>query len=81
MTSSYAFKSRVRTCLYSVVKSTTLCHRPLGSHISKRTPSPTVKEMHYTRLKAQKDLFLFLPQTERFSSGSSSMTSTVRAEI
>lgn len=44
-------------------------------------PSPPVKEMHYTRLKSQKDFVLFLPQTERFRSGSRSIMNPVQAEI
>jgi len=51
---------------------------PQGCIFPERTP--TVKQMHCRMLKSQKDLFLFLPQTEKFSSSSSSNMSPVQAK-
>lgn len=71
--------SSVCVCLHGVMNSMLQARDPQGCIFPERTP--TVKRMHCGRLKSHKDLFLFLPQTEKFSSSSSSNMSSVQAKI
>lgn len=71
MESSHVYKAQVCMCSRSVINSILYVRAPQGCTWVERTPSPTVEEKNYTRLKSQKDLFLFLAQTKRFGSGSS----------
>lgn len=80
MTSSYAYKSRVHVCLQRMTQHA-LGQRPTGlQYLQSAFPHLHWRRCTCRRLWSQKILCLFLPETERFSSGSSSNMSPVQAE-